>query len=133
MLADAAAPIFLRVPAVTGGRRSEVSFKCTHEAGSMMIASSDTKMGMVDGVEMGISFAGDLSEDQQRGLLEIAGKCPIHRLLTSPVPIQTKLLVPSSLSMGIRSRRNYLTSIRENRNGLLRRKRSIRFLVLSFR
>jgi hypothetical protein len=98
-----------------------------------MIASSDTKMGMVDGVEMGISFAGDLSEDQQRGLLEIAGKCPIHRLLTSPVPIQTKLLVPSSLSMGIRSRRNYLTSIRENRKGLLRRKRSIRFLVLSFR
>ena len=61
-------------------------------------ADSDTKIGMVSGVEMGISFAGDLSEDQQRRLLEIAGKCPIHRLLTSPVPIQTKLLVPSSLS-----------------------------------
>jgi putative redox protein len=60
---------------------------------------SDTKMGMVDGIEMGISFDGDLSEEQQRRLLEIAGKCPIHRLLTSPVPIQTKLLVPSSLRM----------------------------------
>jgi putative redox protein len=58
---------------------------------------SDTKMGMVDGIEMEISFDGDLSEDQQRRLLEIAGKCPIHRLLTSPVPIQTKMLVPSSL------------------------------------
>jgi uncharacterized OsmC-like protein len=62
-------------------------------------ADSDTKMGMVDGIEMGISFDGDLSEEQQCRLLEIAGKCPIHRLLTSPVPIQTKLLVPSSLPM----------------------------------
>ena len=32
----------------------------------------DTKTGMVGGIEMGISFAGDLSEDQQRRLLEIA-------------------------------------------------------------
>jgi uncharacterized OsmC-like protein len=53
---------------------------------------------LVDGVEMEI-FAGDLSEDQQRRPLEIAGKRPIHRLLTSPVPIQTKPLVTSSLSM----------------------------------
>jgi putative redox protein len=35
-------------------------------------ADSDTKIGMVAGVEMGISFAGDLSEDQQLRLLEIA-------------------------------------------------------------
>ena len=59
----------------------------------------DTKMGMVDGIEMGMFFDGDLSEDQQRRLLEIAGKCPIHRLLSSPVSIQTKLLAPSSLSI----------------------------------
>ena len=57
-----------------------------------------SEIGMVAGVEMGIFFAGDLSEDQQRRLLEIADKCPIRRLLTSPVPIQAKLLVPSSLS-----------------------------------
>ena len=62
-------------------------------------ADSDTKLGTVDGIEMGISFDGALSEAQQSRLLEIAGKCPIHRLLNSPVPIQTKLLVPSSLSM----------------------------------
>jgi putative redox protein len=61
-------------------------------------ADSNTKMWMVDGIEMGLSFDGDLSEAQQRRLLEIAGKCPIHRLLSSPVPIQTKLLVPSALS-----------------------------------
>jgi putative redox protein len=62
-------------------------------------ADSDTKLGTVDGIEIGISFDGALSEAQQRRLLEIAGKCPIHRLLSSPVPIQTKLLVPCSLSM----------------------------------
>jgi len=62
-------------------------------------ADFDTKMGTVDGIEMGMVFDGDLSEDQQRRMLEIAGKCPIHRLLSSPVPIQTKLLAPSSLPM----------------------------------
>jgi putative redox protein len=56
----------------------------------------DPKTGMVDGIEMGISFSGDLSEDQQRWLLEIAGRCPVHRMLTSQVQIHTKLLVPSS-------------------------------------
>jgi len=58
---------------------------------------SDTKTGMVDVVKTEISFAGALSEDQQRKLLEVAGKCPIHRILSSPMPIQTKLLAPSSL------------------------------------
>lgn len=60
---------------------------------------SDTKKGMVDVINMEISFAGALSEDQQRKLLEVASRCPIHRLLTSSVPIHTKPFVPSSLSM----------------------------------
>jgi hypothetical protein len=46
---------------------------------------------MVGGVEIGISFSGDLSKDQEHKLLEVASKSPIHRMLTSPVPIQTKL------------------------------------------
>jgi len=58
-------------------------------------ADSDPMMGIVDGIEMRICFAGILSEDQRRRLLEIAGRCPLHRMLTSPVQIQTKLLVPS--------------------------------------
>jgi len=60
-------------------------------------SDSDTKSGMVDGIEMGISFSGDLSEEQESRLLEVGGKCPIHRIVTSPVPIQTKLLAPGSL------------------------------------
>jgi putative redox protein len=62
-------------------------------------ADTDTKVDMVDGIEMGMSFDGNLSEEQQLRLLEIAGRCPIHRLLSSPVPIQTKLLLSSSLRM----------------------------------
>jgi putative redox protein len=59
----------------------------------------DTKTGVADGIEMGISFSGDLSRDQQRRLLEIAGRCPVHRMLTSQVQIHTDLLMPSSPSL----------------------------------
>ena len=45
----------------------------------------------VDGIEMGISFSGDLSESRIGRLLEIAQKCPIHRLLASHVEISTNL------------------------------------------
>lgn len=31
-----------------------------------------------------ITFKGDLTQEQKERLLEIAGKCPIHRILTSP-------------------------------------------------
>jgi putative redox protein len=34
---------------------------------------------------------GDLSEVQRRRFLEIAEKCPVHRTLTSPIPIRTTL------------------------------------------
>ena len=60
---------------------------------------SDAKTGIADGIEMGISFPGDLSQDQQRRLLEIAGRCPIHRMLTSQVHIHTDLLMQSSPSL----------------------------------
>jgi putative redox protein len=60
-------------------------------------ADSGARSEMVDGIEMGISFSGGLSEGRERRLLEVAGKCPIHRLLTSPVSIQAKLLAPGSL------------------------------------
>jgi len=59
----------------------------------------DAKTGMVDGIEMGVSCTGDLSQDQQRRLLEIAERCPVHRMLTSQMQIQTRLLVTSSPSL----------------------------------
>lgn len=54
-------------------------------------ADCETKVGMVDRIEVGISFTGDLSEEQQRKLLEIASKCPVHRTLVSRVQIDTRL------------------------------------------
>jgi putative redox protein len=60
---------------------------------------SDAKTGMTNAIEMGISFSGNLTEDQRRRLLEIAGRCPVHRILTSQVEIRTNLLIASSLSV----------------------------------
>jgi putative redox protein len=58
----------------------------------------DAKAGMmVDRIEMAISCSGDLSQDQQDRLLEVAGRCPVHRMLTSQMQIRMRLLVPSSL------------------------------------
>jgi putative redox protein len=54
-------------------------------------AECETKVGMVDRIEVGISFTGDLSEEQQRKLLEIANKCPVHRTLVSRCQIDTRL------------------------------------------
>jgi putative redox protein len=61
-------------------------------------ADCDTKSGMVDRIEIGISLNGDLSQEQQRGLLEIANKCPVHRILVSEVQICSRLVVASPVS-----------------------------------
>jgi putative redox protein len=53
---------------------------------------SDVKVGMADRIELQICFAGDLSQEQTKRLLEIAGRCPIHRMLTSPVQVETRLI-----------------------------------------
>jgi uncharacterized OsmC-like protein len=54
-------------------------------------AASGATIAMVDQLEMQISLAGDLSEEQRDRLFEIANRCPIHRMLTSGVKIQSRL------------------------------------------
>ena len=54
-------------------------------------AESGVTKGMVDKFEMQISLAGDLSEDQRNRLFEITIRCPIHRMLSSGVKIQSRL------------------------------------------
>ena len=54
-------------------------------------AECETKVGMINRIELRISLTGDLSEEQQRRLLEIANKCPVHRTLVSRVQIVTSL------------------------------------------
>lgn len=42
-------------------------------------------------IKLEIAFSGDLSGEQYQRLFEIAGRCPIHRLLASPLEIQSSL------------------------------------------
>ncbi len=40
-----------------------------------------------------ISFEGTLDESQRTRLLEIAKSCPVHKILTNPIEVNTELLV----------------------------------------
>lgn len=50
-----------------------------------------TTTGFVDHVERLIRLDGDLDDDQQQKLLEIADRCPVHRSLQSEVVVDTAL------------------------------------------
>ena len=54
----------------------------------------DKELKLVDGIEMELSFFGELSESQRQRLTEIANKCPVHRTLESPIPIGARLAPP---------------------------------------
>ncbi len=51
----------------------------------------ETREGMIDRIERSIEVTGSLAEEQRSKLLEIAGKCPVHRTLTSEIDIRTRL------------------------------------------
>jgi len=53
-------------------------------------AACDNGIDFVDGIEIELSFFGDLSESQRERLLQIANKCPVHRTLSSPIQIQAR-------------------------------------------
>ena len=42
-------------------------------------------------IERELTFSASLSEEQRAKLLEIAGKCPVHRTLEAGVKIETRL------------------------------------------
>lgn len=50
----------------------------------------ETKIGKIDRIEMDLHFTGALSDEQRAKLVEIAGKCPVHRTLKSEIEIQTR-------------------------------------------
>lgn len=52
----------------------------------------DGKRAFLDHVECEIELFGPLSADQRARLLEIAGKCPVHRTLSSEVRIHSVLV-----------------------------------------
>ena len=54
-------------------------------------AECETKEGLLDRVDTEITLRGALSDEQRARLLAIAGKCPVHRTLTSEINIRTRL------------------------------------------
>ena len=52
---------------------------------------SETK-GMLDLIEVDISFEGDLTGEQVDRLKQISERCPVHKTLTSDTKIETKLV-----------------------------------------
>jgi putative redox protein len=50
----------------------------------------ETKEGKIDLIEQEVTLDGDLSAEQHARLMEIAGRCPVHRTLKSEVKIVSR-------------------------------------------
>ena len=57
----------------------------------MGIRIEKTDSGQVSYLDSVIEITGNVSSEQKERLLEIARKCPIHRLLTNPINISTQI------------------------------------------
>ncbi|MCP3919115.1 MAG: OsmC family protein [bacterium] len=55
-------------------------------------AECETKEGRIDRIEIGLVVEGELDAAQRERLLEIAGRCPVHRTLKGEKEIVTKLV-----------------------------------------
>ena len=54
-------------------------------------ADCETREGRIDRIDLHVELVGPLTEPQRTKLLEIAGRCPVHRTLTSEIDIRTGL------------------------------------------
>jgi len=50
----------------------------------------ETKEGMLDRIDMAVDLTGPLTAEQHAKLMEIAGKCPVHRTLKAEIDIRLK-------------------------------------------
>jgi len=50
----------------------------------------ETKDGMLDRIDLAVALTGSLTAEQHAKLMEIAGKCPVHRTLKSEIDIRIK-------------------------------------------
>ena len=48
-----------------------------------------TREGMIDRIDRNITIEGPLDAEQGKRLMEIAGKCPVHRTLESEIEVRT--------------------------------------------
>ena len=59
---------------------------------SVEVKLSQAKENDVHVIKRHIHFEGDLSEEQRVRLLEIAGKCPVHKTLSGEIRIDSDLI-----------------------------------------
>jgi uncharacterized OsmC-like protein len=50
----------------------------------------EAKAGMVDRIDVEVELTGSLTAEQHAKLMDIAGKCPVHRTLTSEINIRMR-------------------------------------------
>ena len=60
-------------------------------------AECETKNGMLDRIDVELGLSGALTAEQRAKLLEIAGKCPVHRTLKSEINIRLRTAPSGSL------------------------------------
>ena len=53
-------------------------------------AECETKAGLLDRIDTDIELTGQLTVEQRAKLMEIAGKCPVHRTLKSEIDIRLR-------------------------------------------
>src|SRR5438309_10257324 len=56
----------------------------------------ETKEGMLDRIDVEVDLTGSLTTEQHAKLMEIVGKCPVHRMLTSETNIRLRSVSSSS-------------------------------------
>jgi len=55
----------------------------------LSIQTEKTETGQISRIDRVINITGNITDEQKARLLEIADKCPVHRLLTNPIEIKT--------------------------------------------
>ena len=55
------------------------------------IQTTKTETGQSAEIESVIAITGDITDEQKLRMLEIARKCPVHKLLTNPIRINSML------------------------------------------
>ena len=79
------------MPSGKTGLFRECTLAChTRESMLRIVLSAIPKSGWSTRLKSKSPSWGDLSDDQQRRLMEIANKCPVHRTLSSQVQIRAR-------------------------------------------
>jgi len=64
------------------------------ESAELRVVPKRTPPGPLESARLELTLHGPLTQDQRERILHIAGRCPVHRTLESPVEIET-VEVPS--------------------------------------